>query len=432
VADRIASGRVIRAAWGAWTGRSIDLEVPAGWRIVDLTMRDAAALTDIEIDRALDEPLGAERLERLARSRRRVAIAIDDITRPTRTAPILSAIVRRLHTAGISLESMTVLVATGAHGVATARDIRLKVGELANRIRVVSHDPVHGLVDTGVCLGGQPVQVNPHYVAADLRIGVGGVMPHPFAGYSGGGKILLPGLSDLDSVVRSHKYALMGFAGGPQLEGNKFRRDMERAVREIGLDWTVNVVLNSRCETANVFAGDVVEAHRAAAARSAAIGETASPPEPLDALVLNAYPKDSELLQMEAALVAVRGGMLEWLRPSAPVVLIGAGPDGLGSHRLFGPGGRLFRRPAAKSYLRDRVLHVVSPATRADASRAAFWDGYPYHESWAECAAALERTLPPSPSVGYASAGPLHVASTARDFDCEVQAVPAATDGAPR
>ena len=122
-------------------------------------------------------------------------------------------------------------------------------------------------------------------------------MPHPFAGFSGGGKMVLPGLSDLDCVVRSHKYALMGLAGGLQLEGNRFRHDMERAVREIGLDWSVNVVLNSRCETAALVAGDFVEAHRRAADRAREIGATAAPARPLDALVLNAYPKDSELLR---------------------------------------------------------------------------------------------------------------------------------------
>ena len=201
----------------------------------------------------------------------------------------------------------------------------------------------------------------------------------------------------------------MGLGGGLKLDGNRFRNDMERAVREIGLDWTVNVVMNSRCETAALAVGDLVEAHRAASARATEIGATAGPPRPLDALVVNAYPKDSELLQVEAALVAVRAGMTDWLTPGAPVVLLGACPDGLGFHQLFGPGGRLFRKPTAKSYLRDRVLHVVSPATGDDTSRAAFWEGYPYFRSWDACAAVLAGTLPSSSLIGFAPSGPLHV-----------------------
>ena len=403
------AGRSVTAAWGAWTGRFVDLAVPDGWQLVDLPMCDAPGLTSSEIDAALDWPVGAGRLETLAAGRTRAAIAIDDITRPTRTAPIVSRIVARLMASGLPADAITLIVATGAHGPATTQDIQFKVGGLPNGVRVVSHDPIDGVVDSSVTLAGQPVRVNRDYLAADLRIGISGVMPHPFAAFSGGGKIVLPGLSDLDSVVRSHKYALMGFGGGLKIDGNRFRRDMERAVREIGLDWSVNIALNSRCETAALVAGDVVESHRAAADRARAIGETAAPSQPLDALVLNAYPKDSELLQVEAALVAVRAGMAEWLKPGAPVILLGACPDGLGSHQLFGPGGRLFRKPTPKSYLRDHVLHVVSPAVVDDVAREVFCDGYPYHAGWANCVEALRPVLPPAPRVGFAPSGPLHV-----------------------
>ena len=395
---------------------SVDLVMPLDWQPVRLGMRDARALTFDEIDDALDHPLGTDRLEVLAAEKSRAVIAIDDITRPTRTAPLVSRIADRLVAAGVPLDRITVVVATGAHRAATAADVRLKVGELAARVRVVSHDP-QDVVDTDVSLGGQPVRVNREFMAADLRIGISGVMPHPFAAFSGGGKIVLPGLSDLDSVVRSHKYALMGFGGGLELEGNRFRHDMERAVGAIGLDWTVNVALNSRCETAALVAGDVVEAHRAASARARHIGATLPPESLLDALVINAYPKDSELLQVEAALVALRGGMIDWLKPNAPVVLLGACPDGVGAHQLFGPGGRLFRKPVPKSYLGGRVLHIVSPAATGDNERAVFCDAYPYHRTWESCVGALKPILGAFPVVGYLPSGPLHVPIAHRPED---------------
>ena len=409
MADGLGVCPTITAAWGAWTDASVDLPMPSHWQPIELTMHDGPPLSSAEIDHALNHPVGAEPLHLLARSRARAVIAIDDITRPTRTAPLVARIVDRLVSAGISLDAITVVMATGAHRSATPDDIRRKVGELAARVRVLSHDPVHGVVETGVSLAGQPVRVNHEFLSADLRIGVCGVMPHPFAAFSGGGKVVLPGLADLDAVVRSHKYALMGFGGGLELDGNRFRHDMERAVREIGLDWTVNVGLNSRCETAALFAGDFVQAHRAAAQRAREIGATTAPQQLLDALVVNAYPKDSELLQVEAALVSLRAGMSQWLRSDAPVVLIGACPEGLGSHQLFGPGGRLFRKPVPKSYLGGRLLHVVSPATTCDSERGVFCAAYPYHDTWKSCVDALSPTLGSSPTVGYAPAGPLHV-----------------------
>jgi nickel-dependent lactate racemase len=380
-------------------------------------MHDAPALGADEIDCALDRPLGTPRLEVLAASKTRAVIAIDDITRPTRTAPLVARLLERLEGVGIRRQNITVIVATGAHSAASEEDIRLKVGALSARVRVVSHDPTRDVVETGVTFAGQRVRVNREFLAADLRIGIGGVMQHPFAAFSGGGKIVLPGLSDLEAVQRSHKYALLGFGCGLHLQGNRFRNDMERAVREIGIDWTVNVVLNGRCETAALVAGDLVEAHRAAAGRAREIGATPAPLKPLDALVLNAYPKDSELLQIEAALVALRAGMMDWLRPAAPVVLLGACPGGLGSHQLFGPEGRLFRKPTPKAYLVNRVLHVVSPATGADPTRAAFCEAYPYHDSWESCVAALTPTLPSSPVIGYVPNGPLHLPLTADGAD---------------
>ena len=402
-------GGRLAVSWGAWTGRTIDLRVPAGWQIVPLAMADAPGLTAEQIDDALERTIDAPVLEVAARGKSRVVIAVDDITRPTRTAPVIAPVITRLTRCGIDLSAITVVIATGAHRAATDADINLKLGDWARRLRVVSHDPVNGVDPTDVTLAGTSVRVNRDFLNADLRMSIGGVMPHPFAGFSGGGKMVLPGLSDLDAVVRSHKYALMGFGGGLALEGNRFRIDMERAVRAIGLHWTVNVVSNSRCEPAAIVAGDMVAAHRVAADAARQIGATRAPGQLLDALVLNAFPKDSELLQVEASLVALRAGMATWLRPGAPVVLLAACPDGLGEHQLFGPGGRLFRTPVAKNYLAGHNVHVVSPATDADPSRAAFWAGYAYHRDWQQCVDALIPVLPPRAVVGYAGCGPLHV-----------------------
>ena len=406
------SAAALRARWGAWTGRSVDLPVPPHWRIVDLDIADAPGLSAVQIDDALEAPLGAPRIAELARTADRIAVAIDDITRPTPTAPVVERLVARLEDCGVDLDRITVIVATGAHREATRDDMWRKLGPVAERVRVISHDPVLGLTDTGVTLAGTPLRVNRLFLEADLRIGICGVMPHPFAGSSGGGKIVLPGLADLDVVVRSHKYALLG-APKMDLEQNRFRKDMEAAVRAIGLQWSVNVAMNSRCEPAALYAGDFVTAHRAASKAANTIGRTTPPDLPLDALVINAFPKDSELLQIEAALVPLREGLASWLHPAAPVVLLGACPDGVGSHQLFGPGGRLYSQPKAKPYLSGRPLHIVSPATKADEQHEVFWDGYEYHETWAACAHALVTSLPKFPVVGYAPVGTLHVPATA-------------------
>ncbi len=407
-----ATVNVVRLPWGAWHGdRQLELPAPSAWSVETLTLAGGTALDVVALARALDEPLGAAPLEQLAAAAQSAAIAIDDATRPARTSAVLRLVVERLMRGGLPARAIRIVVASGAHRGATRRDVELKVGaDLLESVDVVAHDPEGDLVDTGVALAGVSVRLNRTFAAADLRIGVGGVMPHPFAGYSGGGKLVIPGLADLDTLARTHKYALMGFRGGSGLEGNRFRSDMEAAVSAIGLHWSVNLVVNERRDTTFVAAGDFVQAHRAAAKAAARVGATAPPTGPLDAIVVNAYPKDSELLQIEAALVALRSGMLEWLTPTSPVVLTGACPEGVGTHGLFGRGGRLFRVPSAKPSLRGRPLWILAEGVDQAGVRDLFFRDYPYFGDWPSLAAALDRVLPRGARVGVVPCGPLQVA----------------------
>ncbi len=402
----------VRVPWGAWHDGEMTFEFPEGWSVVALRMADADALAPAEIDQALGSPIDAEPLEILARGRESAAIAVDDITRPTPAALVLPGIIRRLVAAGVPGARISMVIASGAHRRASAADIASKVGTgLARLLRVVPHDCEQDLADTGVELAGVRVRINRTFADADLRIGVGSVMPHPFAAFSGGGKIVIPGLADLDVLARSHKFALMGLHGGDVIEKNRFRLAMEEAVRRIGLHWTANVVVNSRREIASLRAGDFVSAHRAAAADAARIGRTPLPDAPLNALVVNAYPKDRELLQAEAAFVALKGGLLERLEPGAPVVLAASCTDGLGIHHLLGPGGRLFRPPAPRNVLRGRPLIVFAPGVTEAEARAVFCGDDVVTSTWTAALAALKRRLGPAARVGVLPCAPLQVAA---------------------
>jgi len=415
----IASAHVVRLPWGAWHGDvPRELPVPADWHVTELAMADAAALSEADVERALDTPVDAPRLEDLLRGVRTAAIAIDDITRPAKTASLLRRVVDRLARGGVPLSRIQIIIAGGAHAPASPGDMALKVGlELMDAVTVLSHDPDGDLADTGATLAGAPVRINRRFADADLRIGVGTVMPHPFAGFSGGGKIVIPGLADLDVLARTHKYALMGMQGANGVDGNRFRRDMEQAVRQIGLHWTINMVVNARRAVAFVCAGDLIGAHRTAASAAQRIGATPAPSERLDALVVNAYPKDSELLQIEAALVALRNGALDWLTPDAPVVLAGACPRGLGHHGLFGRGGRLARVPSRKTFLGRRPLIVFAANVRESDVRSVFWSDYPFCRDWAEVIAALRPRLPQNARVGVLPCAPLQWPARAAAVD---------------
>jgi nickel-dependent lactate racemase len=413
VFDAVATDlQPVHLQWDAWHGDYRHrLDVPASWQIVEMRMADAPALSPDAVAEALEHPLGALPLDQISIGRRAAAIAIDDLSRPTHTAPLVEHVVRRLLKAGLALGDITIVIASGAHRPATARDIELKIGAVANHLRVVAHDPAGDLAGTGVMLGGVPVRLNRAFLDADLRIGIGCVMPHPFAGFSGGGKIVVPGLADLEVLARTHKFALMGLQGGAKLTGNRFRTEMEDVVRRIGLDWSINVVVNSRRETAVLVAGDFVAAHREAAAAAAKVGATRVPDHSLDALILNAYPKDGELLQVEAALVALHNGLMSPLGPSAPVILTAACRHGLGVHGLFGPNGRLFRAPAIKTFLGKRPLWFYSPGADVSAARVVAHDTYPFFSAWSALVENLQHHLRPDARIGIVPCGPLQIAT---------------------
>lgn len=406
VAETLAPSRVA-LPWGAWYGDTMrTFPVPGHWIIDTLSMADAPALSQLALEAAIDAPVGALPLQQVASGASSAAIAVDDLTRPTRAEALVTALLRRLNEAGIEDRNITVVIASGAHREADARDIALKLGSVAGRVRVEGHAPQGDLVDTGVRLGGVPVRINRTFAQADVRIGVGAVLPHPFAGFGGGGKIVIPGLADLDVLTRTHKYALMGLSGNTGLEGNRFRGDMEQAVRTIGLHWTLNVVVNSARATAHVVGGDLVDAHRRAAQLASEVGRTEVPGAPLDALVVNAYPKDGELLQIESALVAVRGAAPSWLRPGAPIVLTAACSAGCGTHHLFGPGGRLFRPPMPRRSLGDHPLVVFAEGASQDDGRDVFWEGYRFTSRWEEVVEVIEAT-DRTPRIGILPCGPL-------------------------
>ncbi len=400
--------------WQAWHADELaQFDLPAGARPVYLRGAGADELSDAAIFEVLGRPIDAPSLETLARGCRRVAIAIDDITRPTPTDRVLPALLDRLGAAGVRDEQVTVIIATGAHRPATARDLQLKLGSVYARVRGISHDPHGPLADTGIDLGGTPIRLNTEFLQADLRIGIGAVMPHPFAWFSGGAKIVIPGLADLDVVARSHRFAMMGFHGGHSAETNRFRRSMEQAVRAIRLDWVVGAVVDERRRLIGLAAGDLEGAHRAAATLAVAAGSTPPPPTPVDALVLNAYPKDAELIQMEAAFVALRDGLLDWATPTAPVILMGAATEGLGTHELFGPGGRLYRPPSPRGVLKDHPLLVFAPGAQPEDARLTYWPGYAFANRWDDARTWLESRLGPASRVGIVPAGPLQTAAPA-------------------
>src|SRR5512140_1875228 len=249
------------------TGIAVDL--PEGYRYRGLEARSAAPLEDPEgaLEAALDHPIGTPPLVELARGKRSAAISVCDITRPTPNRQTLPPILRRLESAGLPPENVTILIATGLHRPATEAEIREIVGpEVARRYRVVNHN-ARELAEhrhLGSTAAGTPVYIDERFVSAGLHITLGFIEPHLMLGYSGGRKLIVPGLAAQQTikVLHSPKFMREPRAVEGSIEGNPLHLELLEISRMARHDFLLDAALARKRAVAGVFAGNPVAAHR--------------------------------------------------------------------------------------------------------------------------------------------------------------------------
>jgi nickel-dependent lactate racemase len=229
-----------------------------------------AAVLDV-----LKTPIGTKPLFELAEGKKSAAIVVSDRTRTTKSDVMLPVIVGELNHAGLKDEDITIVFATGTHRGHTDDEKKKIVGPfiLQKNIKMVDHDcrDESSLVELGTTSRGNKIKVNSNVVKADLKILTGAITYHYFAGFGGGRKSVLPGISSFETIQYNHKL-LMGEAAGSgenphcttgNLEGNPLHLDMLETAKMIKPDFLVNTVVNGSRDLAGVFAGDLEKAHLA-------------------------------------------------------------------------------------------------------------------------------------------------------------------------
>jgi nickel-dependent lactate racemase len=281
------------------------------------------------LNAGFDNPIGRASLDAGVWKGRTVAIITDDYTRPTPASVLLPGILARLNRAGVSDGDIVVVVAAGIHRPMTPAELRDKLGrEVLGRVRVVQHraDDPESLEYLGRTSQGTPVWLNREVVKADFRIGVGMVEAHPYAGFCGGPKIMMPGVAGRETIFHHHGHTAKSPASWfGRTKGNPFWEDLVDVACLGRLDLVVNVVINSHGEVIDVFVGDPVQA-QAKAIKTFIEVYGVEVPEPADIVIASANPKywyfdQSNVSMLNAATV---------VKPGGTRVIAAACPEGLG------------------------------------------------------------------------------------------------------
>ncbi|MEM3640331.1 MAG: nickel-dependent lactate racemase, partial [Candidatus Bathyarchaeia archaeon] len=222
-------------------------------------VKDARA----EIERALREPIGSKRLIDTAKPEQKVAIIVEDETGCTLSHIMIPPLLDELKAASVKDENITIIFGCGMHKAVTDKEVAKLLGEeVFRRVKVISHDcKAQDLVYAGITQKyGNKVYLNRVFAEADIKILTGDICFHSYAGYGGGRKGVLPGVSGEETIKHNHAMLLHPNAKTGFLEGNPVHEDMVDAARLAKVDFILNVVVNSKGEIIKSFAGDLEKA----------------------------------------------------------------------------------------------------------------------------------------------------------------------------
>ena len=297
----------------------------------------AGPIQDLDgaITEAIDHPYGCENLEKIVVPGKKIAVIIDDGSRPTPQKQILPILLKRLEDAGAKREDIRIVAALGSHRYMTDDELKERVGEEVYRNYPVMNsefrDP-EKLVYVGDTPEGVKILASKVVMETDIHIGVGCLVPHPVMGWGGGGKILYPGIAGEKTVAYFHLKASLYDENMFGCDTTPVREMMEGWVDSIGLDFIINVILNAHQEIADVVAGHYIAAHREGVRRGKKfVGYQVK--EKADVMICSSHPADQDFWQSPKAMYAAepalkgdRGGTMIMVSPNY---------EGIGPHAEY-------------------------------------------------------------------------------------------------
>ena len=322
--------------WLPYGKSDVCVRIPARNLLGSIEPKQVSAATDAnaEIERALTEPIGSKRLNEIAQPKGKIAIVVDDFTRSTPSHIMLPPVLAELNNAGVEDENITIIFGSGTHRAVKPEEAERILGlEVTDRVKTISHDcNARDLVPVGKTRHGTNVLVNPVFAEADVKVLVGDVNLHYYAGYGGGRKSVMPAISCKDTISHNHAMLLDANARTGVLENNPVHEDMTEAARLAKVDFILNVVTNSKGEIVKAFAGDLEQAFLEA---TKLVDEMYRVPVERRADIVVAspggYPADIDLYQAYKAL----DNALEVVKRGGTIILVAECPEGHGNQVFY-------------------------------------------------------------------------------------------------
>lgn len=316
------------------------------------------------VRQALENPIGSPRLRELAAGKQKVVILSSDHTRPVPSKVILPELVAEIR-AGNPDAEITVLVATGFHRPTTEAELLDKYGEELYRrsgLRFVTHmsGKKEDMVHLGTLPSGGELLINKVAAEADLLVGEGFIEPHFFAGFSGGRKSVLPGVSSRETVLANHCSAFIDspYARTGILDGNPIHRDMLYAAQQAKLAFICNVVIDADKHVIAAFAGHFDQAHRSGCAFVDQLSGVDAIPAPIVITTNGGYPLDQNLYQSVKGMTAAEATCA----PGGVIIMVSACSDGHGGQSFYDT----FANEPDNRKIMDRFLATPSDRTIPD------------------------------------------------------------------
>ncbi len=306
--------------------------LPDGFHIDLIAPVEIAGASDPirAVEAAINSPVDGRALSAFAGARS-AAVAINDKTRPVPLQFLLPPLLQRIEAMGISPDAITLIIATGTHAPMRPGEFSdVLPPDVPRRYRVISHDCDNesDLIDLGATQRGSSVKINRRFLETDLRVTVGNIEPHHFAGFSGGVKTAAIGLGGRDGINNNHSLMMLPESQLGAYETNPLRQDIEEMGAMIGVHFALNAILNNEKQIVHAIFGDPVAVMKRGVPLSRNVCQV-TVPDRYDLLVVapGGHPKDINLYQAHKAL----SHAMQVMHEGGTVILAAACPEGTGS-----------------------------------------------------------------------------------------------------